>query len=168
LLFMVLAGIMLKTPHQVYPIEKEHLAELVFLERQCFAQTWTIEQYQEILDQDNYRVLGIFPDNRLNAYIVFCLIQDEAEIINLAVHPEFRNIGLARSLISKTIDVCAQAMVKKIFLEVRSSNLPALSVYRDSGFVEVARRIKYYQDDHEDALVLSLNLIPSDNIPTQD
>jgi ribosomal-protein-alanine N-acetyltransferase len=164
---MVLAGIMLKTPYQVTPIEKEHLAELVFLERQCFTQTWTFKQYQEILDQDNYKVLGIFSDNRLNAYIVFCLTQDEAEIINLAVHPEFRNMGLARSLISKTIDICAQAKVKKIFLEVRPSNLPALSVYRGSGFVEVARRKKYYQGDHEDALVLSLNLIPWDNFPKQ-
>jgi [ribosomal protein S18]-alanine N-acetyltransferase len=157
---MVLEEIMLKTPYLVSPIEKEHLAQLVFLERQCFEQTWAIEQYQEILDQDNYRLLGIFPDKRLSAYIVFCLIQDEAEIINLAVHPEFRNMGLARSLISKTIDVCARAMVKKIFLEVRPSNFPALSLYRESGFIEVARRKKYYQEDHEDALVLSLNLIP--------
>lgn len=165
---MVLAEIMLKIPYLVSPIKKEHLAELVILERQCFAQSWTIEQYQEILDQDNYRVLGIFLDTRLNAYIVLCLMRDEAEIINLAVHPEFRNMGLARSLISKTIDVCGQAKVKKIFLEVRPSNLPALSVYRDSGFVEVARRIKYYQDDHEDALVLSLNLIPPGIISTLD
>lgn len=156
---MVLAGIMLKTPYPVSPVKKEDLAQLVFLERQCFTQSWTIEQYQKVLDQDNYRVLGIFLDNRLNAYIVISLMRDEAEIINLAVHPDLRNMGLARTLISKAIDVCAQTKVKKIFLEVRPSNLPALSVYRASGFVQVARRKKYYQEGQEDALVLSLDLI---------
>lgn len=148
----------MKAPYHVSWVEKKHLAQLVILERQCFVQTWTIEQYQKMLSRNNFKVLGIFQDTMLAGYISISLTGDEAEIISLAVHPEHRKMGLAKTLLSRAISICCQAMATKIFLEVRPSNIPALKVYKSSGFYEVARRKKYYQDNLEDALILSLEL----------
>ena len=146
--------------HQVLPIEKKHLAELVLLEGHCFSDPWTIDQYLESLEQNNFKALGIFQDKELIAYISFNLMYDEAEIINLAVHPRYRRTGLARSLVSKALEICSLAMVKKVFLEVRPSNYPALGIYRGFGFRKISRRKKYYSDNLEDALVLRLDLSP--------
>ncbi len=147
--------------YQILPIEKKHLAELVLLERLCFSQHWNLKQYQEALDQDNFKALGIFQDKNLKGYISISFMLDEAEIINLAVHPECRKMGLAGSLVSAVLRTCEQEGVKKIFLEVRPSNTAALNIYRSFGFKQVARRIKYYQDNLEDALVFRLDLLPA-------
>lgn len=146
-------------PEQIFALGKNQLAELVSLEGLCFSEPWSIEEYKKVLSQDNFKILGISRDNSLRAYISFYFTQDEAEIMNLAVHPAWRKKGLAKGLVAKTLEFCGRAMVRNIFLEVRPSNVPALNIYRHFGFKKVARRKKYYPDNLEDALVMKLELL---------
>ncbi len=141
---------------------KDHLTEIVSLERLCFAEPWSIEQYRKSLEQDSFRVFGILHNNCLNAYISLYLMDDEAEIISLAVHPQCRKMGLGKSLVSKALLLCRLANVGRVFLETRASNIPALKIYRGLGFAEVARRKNYYPDNLEDALVLRLDIFAAD------
>ena len=86
--------------------------------------------------------------------IVFRIMADEAEILNLAVDSNWRRRGIGSRLISETITACKAAGVKKIYLEVRDSNEAARSFYSRVGFTEAGRRRQYYRQPIEDALVL--------------
>lgn len=139
-------------------MEQIHLKELVALEETCFAQPWSIEQYHKFLQQDSFRVMGVFSASKLAGYISFYFIFDEAEILNLAVHPHNRRSGLGKALTAEAIKTCQSNQVKNIFLEVRPSNVSALSIYTSLGFEKISRRKQYYPDNNEDALIMRLRL----------
>jgi ribosomal-protein-alanine N-acetyltransferase len=86
--------------------------------------------------------------------VVFRIIADEAEILNLAVEPRRRRQGIASRLIEDAFATCKAAGVKTIFLEVRESNEAARNLYARIGFTENTRRPKYYRQPSDDALVL--------------
>lgn len=93
-------------------------------------------------------------DGKVSGLIVFRIIADEAEILNLAVESRRRRRGIASRLIQDAFAVCKAAGVKTIFLEVRDSNEAARNLYARIGFAENSRRPKYYRQPVEDALVL--------------
>ncbi|MCA1742575.1 MAG: ribosomal protein S18-alanine N-acetyltransferase [Desulfovibrionales bacterium] len=143
---------------QIICLEEVHLKELVALEEICFASPWSVDQYQKFLKQDSFRVFGVFSANKLAGYISFYYTLDEAEIVNLAVNPCNRRSGIGKALIAEAIKNCQINQVQNIFLEVRPSNIPALSIYTSLGFEEISRRKHYYPDNNEDALVMLLKL----------
>ena len=95
-----------------------------------------------------------------NKAMVACVfgttVADEAEILNLAVHPEERRKGIASSLVRHLLLRWQQLEVQRIFLEVRESNARALRLYVQLGFKQAGRRKKYYSNPDEDALILEL------------
>lgn len=143
-------------PDRIFFVQNEHLPELVALEGLCFPGFWSCKEYENALKSRNFKVMGISRHNILRAFISFSLAADEAEIINLAVHPGYRRKGLGRKLVSRALEFCKMAGVKNFYLEVRPSNIPALSIYRHFGFKEAGRRKSYYPDNLEDALVMKL------------
>ncbi len=82
----------------------------------------------------------------------------EAEILNLAVLPAQRRLGLGCRLLEAVIAELKAAGAGVVFLEVRESNSVGRAFYASAGFVEVGRRRSYYRDPVEDALVVSLPL----------
>jgi [ribosomal protein S18]-alanine N-acetyltransferase len=83
---------------------------------------------------------------------------DEMEILNLAILPERRRLGLASQLIERGIESAMAAGATRAYLEVRPSNRAAIALYAKCGFAEAGRRTCYYSDPVEDALVLSRKL----------
>jgi len=81
------------------------------------------------------------------------LLLDEGHIMDVAVDPEFRGRGVGRLLVQRVIDDCRDGGASFISLEVRVSNIAAINLYRDMGFVETGRRKRYYKDG-EDALMM--------------
>jgi [ribosomal protein S18]-alanine N-acetyltransferase len=92
----------------------------------------------------------------LVAATVVWLILDEAHISTLAVHPGYRQRGIAQRLLAKVLLACAQAGAAQAYLEVRANNHPAQSLYRKFGFEPVGMRKGYYQDTGEDAVLMTL------------
>ena len=76
----------------------EDVRDLMALEGVCFDYRWTREQFLLGLEKDAFRVLGIRRDGVLVAYAAFSIIKDEMEILNLAVHPDYRRQGLGERL----------------------------------------------------------------------
>jgi len=91
-------------------------------------------------------------------FVVFHRMLDEAELRNLAIHPSHQRRGLARALLEAGIRSLHQSGARRIFLEVRSSNQPALAFYRSAGFELLHTRHDYYHDPVEDALVMARDL----------
>lgn len=97
-------------------------------------------------------------DSSIIGFIAVRQAADEVEILNLAVRSEFRRCGRGTSLLRAALQAFQHQHVTHALLEVRESNAAAIAFYRRHGFVPTGRRKGYYQDPHEDALVMEKKL----------
>lgn len=93
-------------------------------------------------------------------YAVLMLVLDEAHLLNLSVDAPYQGGGLGRALLAHMLDIARRHGALNIFLEVRPSNTPALRLYENVGFNEMAIRRGYYpaQDGREDAVLMGMAL----------
>ncbi|MDB2569632.1 ribosomal protein S18-alanine N-acetyltransferase [Gammaproteobacteria bacterium] len=91
-------------------------------------------------------------------FIIFSPINPEAHILSISVTKKIQSKGVGSLLLQSMLDQCAAMNYKKIFLEVRTSNLQAINFYQKFGFSKDAIRNNYYTDNSEDALLMSLSI----------
>ncbi len=136
----------------------EDLDEVLKIERDSFPKPWTRDQFESELRNpvSSAYTLNVTEGyrERLGAYIVFWVVHGEAHILNIAVNPQLRDRGLATMLLDAALEHMRRNMVYEVFLEVRKSNMAAISLYRKFGFRESFIRKNYYGD--EDAIVMTL------------
>lgn len=106
------------------------------------------------VSQANSAFRVVEEDGKVSGLIIFRFLADEAEILNLAVDSSRRRCGLGSLLIEHVMAACKSEGARRIFLEVRDSNLVARNFYARMGFAEAGRRRQYYRQPVEDALVL--------------
>jgi ribosomal-protein-alanine N-acetyltransferase len=94
------------------------------------------------------------------AYGGFWTILDEGHISTLAVHPKWRGHGLGEMMLAALIDAAVVGGAREVTLEVRVSNIVAQNLYRKYSFTVVGRRKRYYHDNNEDALLMTLSDAP--------
>jgi len=94
----------------------------------------------------------------LVGYICFWVIEGEAHLLNIAVKPDYRRMGLGKHLMRFLIDFCRTEKVEVVTLDVRPSNSSAIEMYRKMGFRKEGLRPRYYADNGEDALIMGLKL----------
>lgn len=99
-------------------------------------------------------------------FAAFHRIIDEAELLNLVVDPEHQRRGVGKALLEQARQRLLEAGAKKVYLEVRLSNQPALKLYYSVGFALHSLRKDYYRNPQEDAYVLCLTLFPPEVFPT--
>jgi ribosomal-protein-alanine N-acetyltransferase len=147
------------------PMRDGDLAEVAALEAQIHAAPWTIGNFRDALAAGYAARVGE-RFGRIVAYGVLMLGPGEAQILNLSVVPEARREGLGRELLRYFVDDARCLHAAQIFLEVRASNVAAISLYQTEGFAPVARRLGYYPGagaPREDALVMRRSL--RDHLP---
>jgi ribosomal-protein-alanine N-acetyltransferase len=89
---------------------------------------------------------------------VASLLPPEAELETIAVAATAQRQGLARRLFAELAAELVAAQITEVFLEVRDSSQPATGLYRRLGFAETGRRVRYYHDPIEDAVLMRLRL----------
>ena len=97
-------------------------------------------------------------DSEIIGFIIFSPINPEAHILSISVTKKIQSKGVGSLLLQSMLDQCAAMNYKKIFLEVRTSNLQAINFYQKFGFSKDAIRNNYYTDNSEDALLMSLSI----------
>lgn len=102
------------------------------------------------------------PASKIAGMIVTWFIIDEAHIATLAVHPEYRRLGIGRKLLVAALQSALRKGMAQATLEVRASNWAAQELYRQFKFEEVGRRKKYYKDNNEDAIIMTLGNLGED------
>ena len=90
----------------------------------------------------------------MTGFLAFNETADEAELLRLGVKKEFRRKTVGQQLVKRMIDYVKSRAIKKIFLEVRQDNRPALALYKSLNFVEIGLRKNYYTRPNTDAIVL--------------
>jgi ribosomal-protein-alanine N-acetyltransferase len=103
------------------------------------------------------------PESRLSSglvvgFVVASLVAGEAELESIAVVAAAQRRGVAGQILSQLFAALREHRVTRINLEVRASNRPALAFYRRHGFKEAGRRIGYYADPVEDAVLMDIDL----------
>lgn len=146
---------------RVRACQDEDLKELrAILEASPEAATWSTRGLQEAFRSHGaYFLIGRY-DDEIAGFISGRRVADEAEIWNLAIRPENRRQGLGRKLVETLVEIFRGEGVNQVFLEVRQSNLNAISFYEKLGFRQVGRREGYYREPEEAAIVLALRTGP--------
>ena len=127
------------------------------IDRLSFSLPWPERSFRfEVSDNPVSRGWVAELDGRIVAMLILWLTIDEAHIATIATHPDFRKRGIGEGLMVAAL-LSARAEGGKIaFLEVRASNLAAQNLYRKYGFVVTGRRPRYYRDNNEDAVLMTL------------
>ena len=138
------------------PATEGDLNQVVQIERACFADPWTEEAFRRLLAGHSaiFQVVGYPPDYGVVGYVIAFAIEDDAELLNIAVDPHHRGKGLAGQMLDAVVIQLGARGVKNAFLEVRESNRAARALYASRGFAEIGRRRNYYRRPVEDALVM--------------
>ncbi|MDI6808377.1 MAG: ribosomal protein S18-alanine N-acetyltransferase [Candidatus Eisenbacteria bacterium] len=135
------------------------LEEVMLIEKSVFSDPWPGESFaSEIKDKDVSLPFVARLRGELVGYFVAWAAADEIHLGNIAVRHEFRGMGLGQQILTFVIDEGYRRGARIITLEVRETNMPAISLYRKNGFGEIAIRKRYYRDTKEDAIVMMLTL----------
>ncbi len=122
----------------------------------CFSDSWSKEEYQNGLDRNYIHSLVAKKDNIVVGYCILSLIADEGEIQQIAVEKSNRCLKIGNRLLKHAISFGKEHGMSKLFLEVRSSNEAAKSLYKNNGFENIGIRKAYYSDNGEDAIIMQL------------
>ena len=138
----------------VVPMQEQHIPQVAALEKLCFSDPWSENSIRSALENPLGLWLCAEAEGRVAGYVGSELVPDEADMMNLAVAPEFRRRGVAAALLDSLLTALRARGVVSLTLEVRASNAPALALYRGFGFAQAGRRKNYYFHPAEDALIL--------------
>ena len=131
-----------------------HVPQVAELERICFADPWSEKSVASELENKWALWLVALEENNVVGYIGSQTSIDETDVMNVAVHPDFRRKGIAEKLIEQLVAELKGRGSHALMLEVRASNAPAIALYEKLGFVQVGCRKNYYRNPKEDALIL--------------
>lgn len=134
------------------------LPRILEIERLAFPAPWTLASFQRELTLPFSRIVVALPadSQQVAGFLCRWLIADECHILNVAVHPESRRLGIGAVLISEAITEARSTGAGVVTLEVRRSNLPARQLYRKFEFEERRLRRHYYGPG-EDAIIMELH-----------
>ena len=149
------------------PMQESDLDEVLELEQASFTEPWTRKMFLGELQGnpfatnlvaragDNGDGAGL-PGGALLGYVMFWVVFEELHMMNLAVRPEVRRLGIARRLVRHALATGASRGVRMVLLEVRASNAAAIALYQGLGFVRKDVRRGYYDNPREDAVIMVL------------
>jgi ribosomal-protein-alanine N-acetyltransferase len=124
------------------------------IERSCFSNPWPLESFLYSVKNSDTDCWVIRVNREIAGFFIGLKIVDNYLIADLAVENEFRKRGLASALIRYALGRMGDRGVHRVFLDVRKSNLKAISLYHRFGFRAVGKRRNYYSNPDEDSMVM--------------
>ena len=153
---------------QIRDANRSDLPRILEIERLAFPSPWTLASFERELTLPFSRVMVAIPyddrtprDDRhsqqhsIAGFLCRWLIADECHVLNIAVHPDSRRLGIGGVLITEAISEARTNGAGVVTLEVRRTNLPARQLYRKFDFEERRLRRHYYGPG-EDAIIMEL------------
>ncbi len=150
------------------PMQLEDIEAVQAIDRASFSTPWPTRAYHYELNSNSKSILWVAeinsPDGEklIVGMTVVWLIIDEAHIATIAVHPDYRQLGIGAHLLAKSLESVIRRGAEQATLEVRASNHAAQSLYKRFGFEVVGRRPRYYKDNAEDAILMTVNNLDQD------
>ena len=132
----------------------EHVAQVAALEAICFHDPWSEKSVASELTNPLSLWLVALDGDRVAGYVGSQSVMGESDMMNVAVHPDYRRQGIAEKLCLALVEALKEKGNHCLTLEVRASNEPAKALYEKLGFIQVGLRKNYYRNPKEDACIL--------------
>ena len=139
---------------EIIKMNETHIAPIAQIEALCFSDPWSENSIAGELTSRLSHWLVALEGEQVVGYIGSQSVLGESDMMNVAVHPDHRRKGIAEALIAALSAGLKERGNVCLTLEVRASNVPAITLYDKLGFVQVGRRPNYYRNPKEDALIL--------------
>jgi ribosomal-protein-alanine N-acetyltransferase len=144
----------------IVTLDESHIDGIIAIEKTSFQQPWQrVSFLNELSCRDALDVVALDTIGRhILAYAISRVTLDEIHLLKIAVAPRWRRRGIATRLLDFCFGLAQRWDARKVYLEVRRSNVPALDFYGKIGFQIIGTRPKYYTDTGEDALTMMKSL----------
>ncbi|WP_394888077.1 ribosomal protein S18-alanine N-acetyltransferase [Clostridium butyricum] len=139
-------------------MDENDIDDVLEISNLSFSSPWSRLSYEQELNNSLAKYFVAKIDNKVVGFIGTWIIVDESHITNVAVHPNYRKLGIGSKLIESMLSYCNKKNCTAYTLEVRESNKAAISVYEKHGFIIDGIRKEYYQDNKENALLMWLRI----------
>ncbi|HIS55716.1 MAG TPA: ribosomal protein S18-alanine N-acetyltransferase [Candidatus Fimimorpha excrementavium] len=132
----------------------EDVPKVARLEQLVFSEPWSENSLEESRRRPEYLFLVARENDAVVGYAGMYQVQEEGNITNVAVAPDFWKQGIGNTLVKTLICEAAKRHIREMTLEVRVSNRAAIRLYERNGFVSEGCRKNYYGKPKEDALIM--------------
>ncbi len=134
-------------------LKKENSAKIAEFFKDNFSDGWTEDMLVSAFDTGRFKCLSAVIGDDTVGIITFSYADDSADIEDIVIKKSDRKKGYGKVLLEIALTEIKKEKVKKIFLEVRENNIPAINLYEKFGFNKISVRKKYYSDG-ENAIVM--------------
>ena len=137
---------------EITKMTEKDCREMAELDKQCFAVPWSEQSFFEETKNQLATYLLAKEDGKIVGYCGFWRVSGEAQVTNIAVLPDYRRRGIAGRLAEEMLKICKDD--GQIVLEVRKSNMIAISFYEKLGFCRAGIRKRFYREPDEDGITM--------------
>lgn len=145
---------------KIRQMQARDIPAIAELEKQTFSAPWSENTIRSSFDNKISCWLVAEVEGVVVGYVGSESVLDSADMMNVAVSPNYRRQGIAEALINALSDALRAKDIRFLMLEVRVSNMPAIALYEKLGFTVAGRRPRYYCNPREDAYVMRKELKP--------
>ena len=135
---------------KIQKLTPDYVSAVAAIEKRCFSNPWSETAVNAELENHCSEIYIALVDGTTAGYANIYTVLDEMDIVRVAVLPEYRRQGIAAEIL-KTVLAEKQGTV---YLDVRESNHPAISLYKSLGFVDTGVRKNYYTNPTENAILM--------------
>ena len=132
-----------------------HLEAVANIEKMCFSNPWSYDALSSELQNPLAAFYVVERAGEPVGYAGMNYVLDEGYIANIAVHPDCRRKGCAAALLKKLHSFALEKGLAMLTLEVRASNIDAISIYENFGFARVGLRRGFYDSPKEDGIIMT-------------
>ena len=134
----------------------KNIEEILEIEKESFSNHWSKKMFLAEAENKFSRFKICLTDSLIIGFIIYRIVLEEAEILNIVVGDKFRGKSFGRQLLNYAINDIKENKVENIFLEVNEKNIIAQNLYKYGGFVQYSTRQNYYGNDNAVLMKLSL------------
>ncbi|MBN22343.1 MAG: ribosomal-protein-alanine N-acetyltransferase [Bdellovibrionaceae bacterium] len=149
------------------PADEDDIESMVRIEKSVHPSPWNAQHFLEELNK-SFSTLWVYTDDETDSlvygYICFWEMDKELQILNVAVDPQKKRQGLGHGLVQKVISYGIKNQLKRIFLNVRKSNDPAIALYQKCQF-QITHVRKNFYSHSEDAYEMEVRLDGGERVP---
>ena len=136
---------------EIKEFSTEYVKAVAKIESACFSNPWSETVLEGELKNDCSHIYVSVEDSRAVGYAMLYVVCGEADIVRVAVLPEYRRQGIAEKLLLKSFEINE---TDAVFLDVRESNAAAINLYKSLGFEDTGIRKDYYSNPTENAILM--------------
>lgn len=149
------------SPIRFAPMQPDDLDAVTAIENSVYPYPWTRGNFQDAL-RSGYQAWVVRDEaGDMLGYFLLMVAVDEGHLLNISVRADLQRRGIGHALLNRIVSMARELGLTAILLEVRPSNMRAVTIYGHYGFVSVGRRKAYYPaagNTREDAIVMRLPL----------